>query len=60
MYLLLANICAKKQDRLGSIEAMRQYLAISPDAPDADNIRTLMKEYKKIAEAKVRTGDAGR
>jgi tetratricopeptide (TPR) repeat protein len=60
MYLLLANICAKKQDHSESIEAMRQYLAIKPDAPDADNVRTLMKEYKKIADAEVRTEAAGR
>jgi hypothetical protein len=39
---------------------MRQYLAINPDTPDADNVRTLMKEYKKVAEAEVRTEAAGR
>ncbi|MEJ2245449.1 MAG: tetratricopeptide repeat protein [Acidobacteriota bacterium] len=60
MYLLLANICAKKQDHSESIEAMRQYLAIKPDAPDADNVRTLIKEYKKVADAEVRKEAADR
>jgi len=36
---------------------MRQYLVINPDA---GNVRTLMKEYRKVAEAEVRTEAAGR
>jgi|GEM_PF-902480 len=51
MYLLLANILVKKGDPSGSIEAMREYLKINPSAPDSDNVRALLKEYKKIVEA---------
>jgi len=52
MYLLLANIHAKNQDHADSMTAMRQYLNIDPNAQDADKVRSRMKEYKKIAEAK--------
>jgi len=50
MHLVLANILSKKNDPRGSMNAMRRYLEIEPDASDADRIRLLVKRYEKIAE----------
>jgi hypothetical protein len=55
LYLILANILTKKQDPAGSIEAMRQYLKLEPNAPDAGYIRSLMKETEKIYRASKET-----
>jgi tetratricopeptide (TPR) repeat protein len=50
MHLVLANILSKKNDPRGSVNAMRRYLEIKPDASDADQIRSLLKRYEKITE----------
>lgn len=50
LHLVLANILAKKSDPHGSMDAMRRYLEIEPEGSEADRIRSLVKEYEKIAE----------
>jgi len=50
MQLVLANILAKKMDPYGSMNAMRRYLEVEPNASDAEHIRLLVKRYEKITE----------
>ena len=50
MHLVLANILSKKNDPRGSLNAMRRYLEIKPDASDADQIRSLVKRYEDITQ----------
>lgn len=51
MHLMLANIRTKKSDPAGSMEAMRQYLKIRPNAPGSDQIRILVREQEKSLRA---------
>jgi tetratricopeptide (TPR) repeat protein len=46
-YLILADILEQKQDFAGSIEQLRSYLRILPNATSADLVRTRIKELEK-------------
>ncbi len=58
MHLVLANILARKMDFKGSIDSMRTYIEIAPNAPDVDLIRSLIKEHEKNIRASRETGPA--
>jgi tetratricopeptide (TPR) repeat protein len=51
IYLVLANVLAKKNDAAGYIDAMKQYLKAAPNAPDAPAIRSRIQENEKIIKA---------
>jgi tetratricopeptide (TPR) repeat protein len=49
VFLILSNVCAMRDDDAGSIEEMHNYLKYAPDAADAEEIRSILKE--KLAKA---------
>jgi tetratricopeptide (TPR) repeat protein len=46
-YLMLADILEQKLDFAGSIEQLRSYLQVSPNAPSADHVRARIKELQE-------------
>jgi len=51
VFLILSHIYAMRDDDERSIEEMRNYLRYAPDAPDAEKIRSVLRE--KLAKAAV-------
>jgi tetratricopeptide (TPR) repeat protein len=51
MHLLLANILAKRHDQGGSLEELRRYLKIAPNAKDAPLVRSQVQEKGKLVKA---------
>ncbi len=51
MHLVLANILTRKKDLSGSLDSLRKYLAIAPDASDAVLIKSMIKEREKNIRA---------
>jgi tetratricopeptide (TPR) repeat protein len=51
VFLILSNVYAMRDDNAASIEELRNYLKYAPDAPNAEEIRSILKE--KLAKASV-------
>jgi regulator of sirC expression with transglutaminase-like and TPR domain len=47
--LLLSHIYSRKQDYAGAARELRDYLAASPDAPDADAIKASAKRFEDLS-----------
>ncbi len=47
--LLLSHIYSRKQDYAGAARELRDYLAVSPDAPDADAIKASAKRFEDLS-----------
>jgi tetratricopeptide (TPR) repeat protein len=54
IHLVLANIYARKNDRVGFTEELRNYLRLAPNAPDAEAVRALVQEGERTAKAAVK------
>jgi len=50
--LLLGEILTRKHDYAGAVQEMRDFLAISPDAPNAEEIKTRAKTLEELSLAK--------
>jgi Tfp pilus assembly protein PilF len=46
--LLLAEILTRKQDYTGAAQQAQSYLAMSPNAPDAENVRAKLKRLQEL------------
>ena len=51
MHLILANILAKRNDSSGSLNELRQYLKVAPNAKDARLVRSQVQEKEKLVKA---------
>jgi tetratricopeptide (TPR) repeat protein len=51
VHLILANILARRQDTVGAIKEMRNYLKLAPNASDADYVRSRVQEKEKLSKA---------
>ncbi|MDM7997338.1 MAG: hypothetical protein QUT30_16840 [Acidobacteriota bacterium] len=51
LHLVLANVLARRADDPGSLEAMRQYLKVAPEAADASLVRARIQEKEKQLKA---------
>jgi tetratricopeptide (TPR) repeat protein len=49
--LLLAEILTRKQDYAGAAQQAQSYLAMAPNAPDADKVRTKLKRLQEMSAA---------
>ncbi len=52
LHLLLANVLARRGDDPGSLEAMRQYIKVAPEAADASLVRARIQEKEKLAQSR--------
>lgn len=50
--LLLGEIFTRKQDYAAAAQEMREFLSISPDAPNAEEVRTKAKNLEDLSVAK--------
>jgi regulator of sirC expression with transglutaminase-like and TPR domain len=46
--LLLAEILTRKQDYTGAAQQAQSYLAMSPNAPDAEKVRAKLKRLQEL------------
>jgi Flp pilus assembly protein TadD len=47
--LYLGDILARKQDFAGAAQQARNYLAMAPNAPDADSVRAKLKKLEEVS-----------
>jgi len=50
--LLLGSILARKEDYSGAAQQLRDYLASAPNAPNANELQTKIKQYDQLSMAK--------
>lgn len=49
VYLLLSNILTRKQDYAGAAREIREYLAVMPEAPDADALKVQAQRLEELS-----------
>lgn len=52
LHLILANILSIRQDTAGSMEEMRKYLKVAPDAEDAPLVKSRLEEKEELAKTR--------